>query len=241
MIASLESFERFGHLAYYPLPGADKASKEAIRPVLGLLKKAYGGNFKLDKFSWLLERIEGNTKKQQIILEQIEKGVNTVETSSLGRVFDAVACMLGLGSYNHFEAQLPMALEAIIEDGIDDCYDFEFIREAGKPLRFDLCKTIKGTITDIQKELPAGIISAKFHNTLAAALLAMAKQARQSTKLNTVALSGGVFCNHYLVNRLVKLLEKNDFHVLFNRDVPANDGGISLGQTAIAAYLVNRE
>jgi hydrogenase maturation protein HypF len=100
---------------------------------------------------------------------------------------------------------------------------------------------IKGIITDIQKELPRSVISTKFHNALAIALLAMAKQARESTKLDTVALSGGVFCNRYLTNRLVNLLKKNDFHVLFNCDVPANDGGISLGQAAIAANLVNKE
>jgi hydrogenase maturation protein HypF len=246
LIASLEGFERFGHLAYYPLAGADKASKEAIRPVLGLLKFAYGGDFNLSKFEWLLERIktsvDENPKSEirnpKFIVEQLEKRINTIDTSSLGRVFDAVAAMVGLGSYNHFEAQLPMALEAIVEEGIEDYYDFELICEASKPLQLNLRKTIKGIITDIQEELPARVISAKFHNCLAAALLEMAKVARKKTKLDTVAISGGVFCNRYLTNRLVALLKKNDFHVLFNRDVPANDGGISLGQAAIAAYLV---
>ena len=249
LIASLESFERFGHLAYYPLPGADKASKEAIRPLLGLLKFAYGSDFKLSKFEWLWERlktsVDENPKSEirnpKFIVEQLEKHINTIDTSSLGRVFDAVAAMLGLGSYNHFEAQLPMALEAIIEDGVEDCYNFELLREADKPLQLDLRKTIEGIINDIRKELPAGIISAKFHNGIAAALLTMAKQARESTKLNTVALSGGVFCNRYLTNRLIKLLNKDGFSVLFNRDVPANDGGISVGQAAIAAHFMTRE
>ena len=242
MIAALESFERFGHLAYYPLPGADKASKEAIRPVLGLLKKTYGDDFELNDFSWLLERIGPDAdNKSKIIMEQLEKHINTVDTSSLGRVFDAVAAMLGLGSYNHFEAQLPMALETITENGVEDCYGFELIRETDKPLQLDLCKTIEGIINDIQEELSGGVISAKFHNTLAIALLAMAKQARESTKLDTVALSGGVFCNRYLTNRLIKLLKKGGFHVLFNRDVPANDGGISLGQAAIAARKISRQ
>ena len=129
LIASLDDFERFGHLAYYPLAGADKASKEAIRPLLGLLKKTYGDDFKLEKFRWLLERIEPDANKQQIISEQIEKQINTVETSSLGRVFDAVAAMVGLGTYNHFEAQLPMALEAVVENGIEEHYDFELIKK----------------------------------------------------------------------------------------------------------------
>jgi hydrogenase maturation protein HypF len=240
MIASLEKFERFGHLDYYQLPGADKASKEAIRPVLGLLKKAYGNDFELNNFSWLLERIENDTGKQQIILEQIEKKVNTVETSSLGRIFDAVAAMLGLGNYNHFDAQLPMALEAIIETGIDESYDFGLIKRDNKPVLIDLRKMLIQLIADIQKRVAGGIVSAKFHNTLAAALLNMAEAARDSTKLDTVALSGGVFCNRYLVDRLIELLKEGGFRVLFNREVPSNDGGIALGQAAIAAHTISR-
>ena len=250
LIASLDGFERFGHLAYYRLAGADKASKEAIRPVLGLLKKTYGDQslchcerseaISMQKFEWLLERIEPDANKQQIILEQLEKRINTVETSSLGRVFDAVAAMLALGSYNHFEAQLPMALEAIVESGIEEQYDFELINNTNKPIELDLHKMIEQLITDIQEGKPSSAISAKFHNTIAAALLQIAVRARQKTQLNTVALSGGVFCNRYLTNRLVSRLKKNDFCVLFNRAVPPNDGGISLGQAAIAAKFLKR-
>jgi hydrogenase maturation protein HypF len=149
--------------------------------------------------------------------------------------------MLGLGNYNHFEAQLPMALEAIIVDGIEEYYDFELQSIAGKPLQLDLRKMIVQIITDIQKDNPSGVISVKFHNTLVNALLQIATIARESQNLNTVALSGGVFCNHYLTNRLIKLLQKNSFLVLFNRNVPSNDGGISLGQAAIAAKLTNSE
>jgi len=241
LIASLEKFERFGHLAYYQLAGADRASKEALRPALGLLKKTYGDDFNIDKFGWLLERIEPDANKQRIILEQIEKQINTVETSSLGRIFDAVAAMVGLGGYNYFEAQLPMALEAAIEDEIEELYDFELINRTGEPLQLDLGGMIKQLIADIREKKAVGIISAKFHNCLAAGLLEMAKSARESTKLNTVALSGGVFCNRYLIIRCIKLLKKAGFSVLFNRDVPSNDGGISLGQAAIAAKLMKRK
>ena len=239
LIASLETFERFGHLAYYRLPGADKASKEAIRPALSLLKQAYGDDFSLSKFDWLFSRIESDSDKLKIILEQLEKGVNVVQTSSLGRVFDAVAAILGLGSYNHFDAQLPMALEAVAAADIEEHYDFEVIATADQPTLLDLSKMFKQLISDVRKDRAAGVISAKFHNTLAAALLEMAKAAKASTKLNTVALSGGVFCNRYLANRLIKLLKKAGFSILFNRDVPSNDGGISLGQAAIAAFLIS--
>ncbi len=238
MIASLEKFERFGHLAYYPLAGADKASKEAVRPALSLLQKAYGSKFNLQKFEWLLKRIEPDINRLHIISEQLEKGANCVQTSSLGRVFDAVAAMLRLGSYNHFDAQLPMALEAVIENEIEEQYDFELTNRTGEPLQLDLGKMVKELIADIQKGLTNSIISAKFHNCLAAGLLEMAKAARESTKLNTVALSGGVFCNRYLTIRCIKLLKKTGFSILFNRDVPSNDGGVSIGQAAIAAKQV---
>ena len=253
MVASLDGFERSGHLAYYSLAGADRASKEAVRPVLSLLKKAYGSEFTLQKFEWLLKRIEPDINRLQIISEQLEKGVNCVETSSLGRVFDAVAAMLGLGRYNHFDAQLPMALEAVAGSGVEERYDFELIRKPGPPtagliqagaagpLQLDLRKMIQQLIADVKEELATGVISAKFHNCLAAGLLEMAKAARESTKLNTAALSGGVFCNRHLTNRLVKLLRESDISVLFNRDVPSNDGGISIGQTAIAAHIVTRD
>lgn len=240
LIASLDSFERFGHLAYYTLAGADKAGKEAIRPLLGLLKKTYGADFKPEKFRWLLERIEPDKNKLNIINDQLEKQINTVETSSLGRVFDAVAAMIGLGSFNHFEAQLPMALEAIAAENIEEHYDFELINNTGKPLQLVLSSMIRQLIDDIRKGVENKIIAAKFHNCLAAALVEMAKRARESTKLDTVALSGGVFCNRYLANHTIKSLNKNGFCVLFHRDVPANDGGISLGQAAIAANLVSR-
>ncbi len=199
-----------------------------------MLKKAYGRKFTLEKFEWLLKRIEPDISRLQIISEQLEKGVNCVETSSLGRVFDAVAAMLGLGSYNHFDAQLPMALEAVAGSGVEERYDFELINKPEEPLQLDLRKMLEQLIDDIQEKKATDIISAKFHNTLASGLLGMAKQARESTKLNTVALSGGVFCNRYLTNRLIKQLKESDFHVLFNQDVPSNDGGISVGQAAIA-------
>lgn len=241
LIASFDKFARFGHLDYYQLAGADKAGKEAIRPTLSLLKKSYGENFSLQKFNRLLRHIEPDMNKLQIISEQLDKGVNCVQTSSLGRVFDAVAAILGLGSYNHFDAQLPMALEAIAAEDFEEQYQFDMRSSERVSCCIDLGITIKQIVNDVQEDIDPGIISVKFHNTLAAALLEMAQQARKHSKLNTVALSGGVFCNRYLINRLVKLLKKEGFAVLFNRNVPSNDGGISLGQAAIAAHLISKE
>jgi hydrogenase maturation protein HypF len=237
MIASLTRFERFGHLAYYPLPGGDKASKEAIRPALSLLKDAYGEEFSLDEFLWLLQRIEPDEAKLKLILEQIDKRVNTVNTSSLGRVFDAVAALLGLGSYNHFDAQLPMALEAAAGADIEDSYEFD-LRQDTRPLQLDLRRMLRGVLEDLRSDRKSEVIATKFHNTLAEALLTLAQAARENTKLEVVALSGGVFCNRFLTDRLVRRLKQEGFTILLNREVPSNDGGIALGQAAIAASLV---
>jgi len=239
LIASLTEFERFGHLAYYPLAGADKAGKEAIRPILGLLGEVEPDY--LRKYQRLLETIEPDTEKVHVIAEQLEKGVNTVQTSSLGRLFDAVAAILGLGTYNHFEAQLPMALEAIAARDITDGYDMKVASGADETLLLDFRTMIGQIIEDTRKRRQPGVISAKFHNGLATGLLSLAVKARNKYKLQTVALSGGVFCNRYLTNRLIGLLKKEGFCVLLNRVVPANDGGIALGQAAIASSLVARD
>ena len=237
MTASLEKFERFGHLAYYSLPGADKASKEAVRPALSLLAKAFGDDFSLQKFDWLLERIEPDANKLQTISEQLEKSVNCVQTSSLGRVFDAVAALLGLGSHNHFDAQLPMALEAIAACDVEERYEIEILSAEDALHRLSLDAAMQHLIGEVKNDVDRAKISAKFHNTISEGLLGLALACRAETDLNTVALSGGAFCNRYLTNRLIKQLKENDFSVLFNRKVPANDGGISVGQAAIAARM----
>ncbi len=241
LIASLKGFERLGHLEYYKLAGADKASKEAIRSVLGLLIKTYSSDFDLKRFDWLLEQIEPDSQKTEIISEQIDKQINTIETSSMGRVFDAVAAMAGVGSYNYFEAQLPMALEAIIKKNVEQAYEFELIEKKDEPFKLDLRKMVRQIIDDVKAGIEAGIISAKFHNCIAGGLFEMALRAQNKTKLNTAVLSGGVFCNRYLTGRLIKLLKKSDFDVLFNKQVPSNDGGISLGQAAIAASIIDKD
>ncbi len=236
LISSLDNFERFGHLDYYQLPGADTASKQPIRPVIALLNQVYGKELELAKFQWLLEKIEPDESKQQLIFEQLSKNINVVQTSSLGRIFDAVASMLGLGNYNHFEAQLPIALEAIADANCGKKYDFQLM-DSVKPLILDLRITIEQLLADIRNGEEKGIISAKFHNTISYGLCEMAKKAREVKNLNTAALSGGVFCNRFLSWQLINLLKNTGFSVLYNSDFPANDACISVGQAAIAAKL----
>lgn len=228
LIASLTDFERFGHLAYYPLPGGDLAAKQAIRPLLGLAAK-YNLTIPQD----IMESIESDGGKINIIKTQLEKNINAVQTSSLGRLFDAVAAVCGLGGKNNFEAELPMALEAVADKNVKDYYTFEQINS-----EIHIGRVMEQIFADRKNGVDIGIISAKFHNTIAQFFLSLAKTAREQTGINIAAVSGGVFCNRFLLTRLVELLETNGFEVFYNRLVPSNDGGISLGQAAIAANKV---
>ncbi|MFZ9010885.1 MAG: carbamoyltransferase HypF [Anaerohalosphaeraceae bacterium] len=234
LIASLTEFDRLGHLAYYPLAGGDRASKEAIRPLVGLL-----GPAGVREHADILARVEPDADKIQWIAAQIKKGLNTVQTSSLGRLFDAVAALVGLGTINRFEAELPMALEAAIEDGIEDAYPIE-ITEDGTTI-LDHAPIVSGILEDIRNGISRGVIAARFHNRLCEGLLAFALKARQQTGIAEVALSGGVFCNRYLANRMVRRLQAEQFRVLWKKSIPVNDGGIALGQAAIAAAMTEQD
>jgi hydrogenase maturation protein HypF len=234
LIASLDDFQRFGHLSYYPLAGGDSAAKEAIRPIIGLMKR-----YNLSISDAVLDEIEPDREKRFAIAGQIERNINTIKTSSLGRLFDAVSALCGLGSRNNFEAQLPMALESIADTRTKEYYPFGLKKENGITT-VEIGDMLKGITADKIGKVDKTVISAKFHNTIAGFFLALARKARDKTGINTAAVSGGVFCNRFLSERLIELLQNDGFNVLFNQLVPANDGGISLGQAAIAAKAVKK-
>ncbi|MCE5187457.1 MAG: carbamoyltransferase HypF [Planctomycetaceae bacterium] len=234
LIASLTEFERVGHLQYYPLAGGDKASKEAIRPLLGLLSPE-----DIDRSTGILTAIEPDANKLDLICTQIEKGLNTVQTSSLGRLFDAAAALIGVGASNRFEAELPIALESIAAKGVNEAHPVELVESEGA-LQWCFRPILMGLLDDLQKKTAAPVMAAKFHNSVASGLLELAKAARQRGGINEAALSGGVFCNRYLAERMIRLLQDEGFAVLWKKAVPVNDGGISLGQAAIAAALCEK-
>jgi hydrogenase maturation protein HypF len=229
LVCSLTQMQRFGHLDYYPLAGGDAASVEAIRPILGLSKTA-GITVPED----ILARIEPDMQKIRIISRQIENEFATVPTSSLGRVFDAVAALVNRGTHNHFEAQLPIALEAIAEPKETGYYPIQLRQTSDGKVVWSIGSVLDGLLDDIRKGHDASVMSARFHRSTGQALMEFAVQARQQTGLNQVVLSGGVFCNRYLANYLIEILQNSGFQVFFSRRVPANDGCIALGQAAIA-------
>ncbi len=241
LVGTLPDIRRFGHLRYFPLAGGDAASREAIRPVMGLLGDCCRHPTDFSEFDGLLDRIEPDKNKRRMITEQISRGINTVPTSSLGRVFDAVAAIVGLGNINRYEAQLPMALEAKARKEYEDEYPFELYRDDKGLWQFDIRPMIRTIVADVYKNRSKEQITTAFHRTVANGLFAMARQVRVQLHLDAVALSGGVFCNRFLANRLIALLKADGFTVLWNRQIPVNDGGVALGQAAIAAAMIRRE
>jgi hydrogenase maturation protein HypF len=229
LICSLADFSRFGHLEYYPLAGGDLASVEPIRPLLGLCKTS---GFEIP--TSILERIETNRHKIELLKDQINKQFLTVPTSSLGRLFDAAAALAGVGNYNHFEAQLPMAFESLANPVENKEYPVQLGPDSQGTLIWAIRTVLEGLLHDVQNSTPVDIIAARFHNTACRAMFESAVAARQKTGLLDVVLSGGVFCNRYIANRLIGQLRENNFRVFWNQLTPAGDGCIALGQAAIA-------
>jgi len=189
----------------------------------------------------ILTAIEPDARRRQVCVEQIKKAVNAVKTSSLGRLFDAVAAVVGLGRANHFEAELPMALEAIADPMCTEAYPVPIEPDFQEQRIMDFVPLIEAVLTDRVRDVAPGTIAARFHNALVEAFVTMAIEAREAHDLKTVALSGGVFCNRFLAGRLIERLKSRRFTVLWPTQMPVNDGGIALGQAAIAAARLSQE
>jgi hydrogenase maturation protein HypF len=162
----------------------------------------------------------------------LARRIQTVETSSCGRLFDAVAALLGLAPEVSFEGQAAIALEATAESGIDDRYDFEI--QEGEPAILDFRPVMVSIVRDISSGRRVGEISARFHNTLSVAIGEVCGRVGSSDAVDRVCLSGGSFQNLYLLGRTVVELRRRSFDVFLHAQVPANDGGLSLGQAVVA-------
>jgi len=160
----------------------------------------------------------------------IRTGTNCPETSSMGRLFDAVSALLGLRNSVNYEGQAAIELEMIADQSKARNYEFE-IAEKGV---IKTEKVFRKAVEDLLDGIPPSQISAGFHLAVARLIAKIALQTRDESNLNRVALSGGVFQNMFLLERVCRKLEAEGFEVLTHSRVPANDGGISLGQAAIA-------
>ncbi len=233
LVADFSGFERRAHLRYVPLAGGDAAVREPWRLGLSYLLDTFGAT--AESFDLPLWR-EIPAKKINAVRSMIARGINTVETSACGRLFDAVASIAGLRHEVNFEAQAAIELETIAQAGVDDRYPFEI--SDTEPWQIDMRPAIQGIVRDVQAGQPSGFIAAAFHNTVAAVVVDVCRRLRAAERLNRVCLSGGTFQNLYLLERAVGGLRSNGFEVFLHSQVPPNDGGISLGQAVIANAML---
>lgn len=230
LIADLRSAERVAHLEYVPLPGGAKAIREPWRMAAVYLQKTFGDKFlELDlSFTANLDRAKWKTLESMI-----RSGTNCPETSSMGRLFDAIAGILSLRNSVNYEGQAAIELEMLAHKEVKKGYRFETAENG-------IIKTeqvIREAVEDLLNKRPATEVSAKFHLAVAELISDLARQVRKERNLNRVALSGGVFQNVFLLETACHLLRKEGFEVLTHSRVPANDGGISLGQATVANAL----
>jgi hydrogenase maturation protein HypF len=236
LLADLVSFERKAHLDYIPLPGGDVAAKFPWRMALVYLHRAYGDEvFDLDiPFVEHLHEIEA-----KIVIQMARQAVNSPLTSSCGRLFDAVASLIGLRDRNAYEGQAPIELEMRQRRGETGEYPWRI--EKGESLRRLLTDDlIRGIVEDLTHGTSKGVISARFHNTIMRMLRDTCRLLREETGVGEVAMSGGSFQNATLLTGLTLMLEQDGFRVYSHRLVPSNDGGLALGQ-AVCAGLRLRE
>jgi len=236
LIARRDSFERAGHLDYVPLPGGAAAIKEPWRMAVSYLYQTYGEDF----LTMDIPFVKSHDKKiLSFLTAAIKKKINTPLTSSCGRLFDGVAALLCLRDKVAYEGQAAVELEMSITGHGVAAYDYRIEKRDGK-WAVDIRPIIEQIVTDIQKETKKGLIAHKFHYTLARMFTDICIKLRSERGLTKVALSGGVSQNMTLLSRLTSLLRRNRFKVYTHRMVPANDGGISLGQ-AVAAYAMEKK
>jgi hydrogenase maturation protein HypF len=225
LVGSYKGFTRQLHLIPTPLPGGDSATKNPAKIGLTYLFQA-GINLDDDLLS-----VEYFTKAQRsTLISQIENHMNTPMTSSMGRLFDAVSSIIGIRQEVTYEAQAAIELENICAPDVKEIYEIEIIDET-----INFLPMIQSIVDDFHTGLNKGIISAKFHNAIAYMSLQACRQIRLSTGVSQVALSGGVWQNMTLLGKTLPLLSQDRFRVMTHHQVPANDGGVSLGQLLIAA------
>ena len=229
LVADFTGFERRAHFRYIALAGGDRAVREPWRLGLSYLLDTFGARF--DSLDLpLLRRIP--SKKTATVRSMIERRINTVETSACGRLFDAVASIVGVRDEVNFEAQAAIELEAAALTGVEATYPFEIT--ADSVWQIDVRPMIESIVRDLGAAKPAGWISAAFHNTVAAIVVEVCIRLKAAEGIDRVCLSGGTFQNVYLVESTAASLRDNGFEVFLHSQVPPNDGGISLGQAVIA-------
>ncbi|MEP6644765.1 MAG: carbamoyltransferase HypF [Acidobacteriaceae bacterium] len=235
LVADYSGFDRWAHLRYVPLPGGDAAVRQPWRMALSYLRDTFGSA--VPELPRLRAAIP--EKQHSIVEAMLARNIQTVRTSSCGRLFDAVASLLGLRHVVNFEGQAAIELEMIASTGVEEHYGYDI--QDCPAVQLDFRLMIEEIVRDVARHEPVGYIAARFHNTIAIAIADVCSRIRDAEKLNRVCLSGGTFQNVYLLQRTVEGLRQSKFEVYLHASVPANDGGISLGQAVIANEILRNE
>jgi hydrogenase maturation protein HypF len=228
--ADLSDFERLAHLRKVPMPGGSMAIKEPWRMSLAYLFEVFGDKAMDLELDWIKRR---DPQKCGVLKRMIEKSVNSPLTSSMGRLFDTVSSLLSIRETVNYEGQAAVELEMLADPEGKDEYPFE-IRDKERPMVVDPMQTVRGIVQDLIQGHSPSRISGKFHRTVARLVVETCKRIRLESGLDRVVLSGGVFQNTLLLALGFDGLKESGFKVYTHRLVPANDGGISLGQAVIA-------
>jgi hydrogenase maturation protein HypF len=233
LIGDYSGFERAAHLEYFRLPGSDKAVQEPYRVALSLLRQAHGPLTDL-RLPVVRER---SAEELRVLDRMIEAGIGSPLTSSMGRLFDGVSALLGVRERCRYEAQAAIELEQLIEPGAwapplnwELHHDERPLRIDPRPLVLELAREIEHGTASVAE------LSLRFHCTVIEMVQRTCQELRRRTGIARVVLSGGVFQNEFLLRGSYQALTQEDFHVHIHRLVPANDGGVALGQAAIAGW-----
>ncbi|GAB4573472.1 MAG: carbamoyltransferase HypF [Anaerolineales bacterium] len=225
LVADAKSYQRAAQLEYFPLPGGDAAIKKPARTALALL---WSLGLEWDD---ALESVREFCAEDQVTLRvQLEKKINTPMTSSMGRLFDAASALAGVRQKVNYEGQAAIEFEAMADSA--EAGQYVFGVEAGQ---VRVRGAVEALVNDVMAGIPTSKISARFHNGLAEAVRETVTKISRDTSLRNVVLSGGVWQNITLLRKTISLLSKDGFEIYIHREVPTNDGGLSLGQAYIAA------
>ncbi len=230
LVGDATDYERAGHLRYVPLPGGDAAVHEPWRVAAAWLQDTYGPDFAEELRIGCVDRLDRDAWRT--LAEMIERGVNCPMASSAGRLFDAVAAIIGLGDRVQYEAQAPMRLEALAERGSKP-YAYA-INETGTALEIDPRPTFRAIVDDLDGGMDRGRIAGRFHATFVAMLADAAERAANERGIELVALSGGTFQNRIVLEDLMSELEHRNLRPIIHRSTPPGDGCLALGQAAVA-------
>jgi hydrogenase maturation protein HypF len=228
-----EGFSRRGHLEYAPMPGGSAAIRQPWRMALAQLVALYGEEEAVKLPLELVPRV--GERNAHLVARLVERKLNTPPTSSAGRLFDAVAAMVGVPGTQRttYEGQAAVELELAADGPTDRGYQFR-LRPEGEGWIVETGEIIRGVVEDLLVGRVKGTISSTFHRTMAEVVVTGCEEIREAGGVATVALSGGTFQNMLLLEQVVGLLEEKGFEVYRHRLVPTNDGGLALGQAILA-------